>query len=121
MPEWQPPEFDFDYWYRLARENPERFEEVRAQAIEAFIAGAPPALRHRLRGLQWQVDQIRARAGTPLAACLRLSSMMWDKVLGERGLLETVQALSRPVDDADAPEEAPSAAILPFRTPDPDA
>ena len=66
----EPTDFVFEHWARLAAEDPEEFERRRAEAIETFIAGAPESLRRRLTGLQWQVDQIRRQAKTPMApAC----------------------------------------------------
>lgn len=107
--------FDFDDWSRLARRDPQGFENRRARVIEAFIASAPLQRQARLRGLQWQIDQVRASAGTPLAACLRISGMMWDSVTGDDGLIARMEALrhGRPL-----PRRRPKAKILPFRRPD---
>ena len=109
----EPTDFVFEHWARLAAEDPEEFERRRAEAIETFIAGAPESLRRRLTGLQWQVDQIRRQAKTPMAACLRLSNMMWDKVLAPNGLLDAVKHLSEPTDSRTATN--PTATILAMR------
>ncbi len=85
--------FDFDDWVRLARKNPEAFEARRRRAIEAVIRDAPEPRRHRLRGLQWRIDHTRHRAGDPLTACAQISRMMWERLLGEHGLLETLASL----------------------------
>jgi hypothetical protein len=85
--------FDFEYWASLAREDPQAFEARRRAVIDELITTAPPSTQRRLRGLQWQLDQARLRAGTPLAACLRISRMMWEAVLGEGGLLHSLQRL----------------------------
>ncbi len=114
MPKPEPRDFDFDYWSRLAQEDPATFEEQRSDLLEEFILEAPPDLRRRLRGLQWQVDQARERSGTPLGACLRLSKMMWDSVLGERGLLESMQSLGDSSEQLS--EEKQTADILPFKS-----
>lgn len=108
-----PDGFDFDRWVRLARENPEAFERERARVVGELIAGAPQDVRPRLEALQWQVEQARRRARTPLAACLKISSMMWDRVVGEQGLLERLSALAG--DAAAAPRR--TATVLPFRRP----
>ncbi len=72
-------EKDFDAWATLADTDPQAFEDLRQALIEAFIEQAPPRCRPRLRCLQWRIEQERARSKTPLAACIRLTRMMWDK------------------------------------------
>lgn len=104
--------FDFDAWSRLAREDPSGFEACRAQAIEDLISQAPRHRQARLRGLQWQIDQVRATAGTPLAACLRISNMMWESVTGDDGLIARMEALKG---ERRLPRRRHSARILPFR------
>ncbi len=102
--------FDFDHWSKLARDDPQGFERARARLLDRAIEQAPEARRARLRGLQWRVDQVRRRAGTPLSACVEMSKLMWDAVLGERGLLESLHGR------IDTGHETPlkDAAILPF-------
>lgn len=68
--------FDFDAWARLAKTDPEAFERQRAQVIETAIRSGAPRNRHRLRGLQFQVDAQRRLSSNPLGACIRLSRMM---------------------------------------------
>lgn len=104
------PEFDFDNWAKLAKEDPDAFESQRQEALESLIATAPPEMQQRLRGLQWQLDHVRERSNNPLASCVRMSKMMWDRVLGEKGLLEAMQNLNS-VDTVKAKE---SATILSF-------
>ena len=84
---------DFDAWSAMARNDPEAFESMRLAAIEAAIASAPAAKRERLRRLQWRIDQERRRARTPLAACMRISRMMWRSVLGPGGLQDRFSEL----------------------------
>ena len=55
-----------------------------------------PDIQVRLEALQWKVDQVRARAGTPLMACIRISEMMWDRAVGAGGLLSAVEHLANP-------------------------
>lgn len=121
MPEPAPKHIDFDAWSSLAHSDPNAFEALRAQFIDEFIRRAPPQRQQRLRCLQWRIDQIRRTSRTPLAACLRLSSMMWDTVVGKYGLLETLnQGVNggdpRSCGLADVPAEPPvrTASILPF-------
>lgn len=71
---------DFDFWMQLAKDDPKAFESTRQEKIEELINRAPRELRRRLRGLQWQVDQARHLAGSPMASCLAISDMMWDSL-----------------------------------------
>ncbi|NIR28135.1 MAG: DUF3135 domain-containing protein [Gammaproteobacteria bacterium] len=93
-------QFDFDQWAALAEADPVAFERHRAETIDRAIRRAAPRRRQRLRGLQWRIDTVRRQARTPLAACIRLSDMMWASVLGPEGLLERLeggrQAPARP-------------------------
>ena len=84
---------DFDAWSAVARNDPAAFETLRSEAIEAAIARAPAASRDRLRRLQWRIDQERRLAPTPLAACERISHMMWRRVTGPAGLTERLGEL----------------------------
>ncbi len=69
---------DFETWASLAKEDPARFEALRLEMIDDFITQVPESKRLHLRRIQWRIDQVRERAGTPLAACVALSRMMWD-------------------------------------------
>lgn len=84
-------QFNFDHWASVAKENPERFENMRAQLLEQVIQQSPEHIRQRLEGLQWRIDQVRNLSSTPLSACLRISKMMWDSVVGEHGLLTALE------------------------------
>lgn len=88
-------EIDFDTWSELARNDPEAFEKMRLEAIAAVIESAPEANRERLRRLQWRIDQERRLAHTPLAACMRISRMMWRSVLGPGGLQDRFAELQQ--------------------------
>jgi len=89
---------DFDHWFdtmmSMAKDDPEGFEHLRQQMINAVIDDAPEDSRRRLIGLQWRVDQERRLAKTPMGACIRISNMMWESVTGEGGLLEQLNAVS---------------------------
>ena len=87
------PGFDFDYWRKLASEDPQGFEAARRDAVMALIQRAPQERQQRMQGLQWRIDRIRDASPNPMAACLKISSMMWDAMLGEGGLVETLRRL----------------------------
>ncbi len=105
---------DFDHWSAQADSDPEAFEARRSELLQGVIDKAPAHRQRRLRGLQWQLDQVRESAGTPIAACVRMSEMMWDSVLGDGGLRDTLGLLLEP------PAEAPKrqdAVVLQFHSP----
>lgn len=106
-------EFPFDFWAKLAREDPIAFEEARKLMLESLIETAPTRVRPRLKGLQWQIEQIRSRATTPLRACLKISDMMWTKVMGEDGLTAHLLELSE--GNTALIEPRKSAEVLPFQ------
>jgi hypothetical protein len=88
--------FDFERWAALAKADAASFEAQRAQMIDALIAGSSPRNQARLRGLQWQIDVVRGRAGSPLSSCVRMFNRMWESVYGERGLLEALRTVDGP-------------------------
>ena len=67
----------FEVLVDMARNDPEGLETLRRSLTDAVIAGASSdSTRRRLQGLQFRVDVERRRAGTPLAAAIRISEMM---------------------------------------------
>jgi hypothetical protein len=71
---------DFDKWMNLAKNDPEEFEAKRLRKIETFFNGVPAERQQRLKGLQWQIDQSRKLAHSPMASCIAISTMMLDSV-----------------------------------------
>lgn len=84
---------DFDQWMELAKRNPEKFEIQRRELLELQIQKAPPARQHRLRCLQWKIDQIRNTAGSTFHATLKINQLMWESLLGKGGLYDALDAL----------------------------
>ena len=115
--------FDFDEWASLAKTDPQAFEARRLALIEDFLQQFPNPEQRRLRGLQFRIDLERRRARTPMAACLRLSSMMWDSLLGSHGLKNALDTLLGHAAGQAAPRigttppTPTSAQILSFRKP----
>lgn len=86
--------FDFEYWRKLAEENPALFEMKRREEIEKVINNAPTQeMQERLQRLQWRVDMERRRSKTATQACIRIYGMMWKRVYGEDGLLDSLNQL----------------------------
>lgn len=86
---------DFDSWQKLAKEDPEAFEELRQAFIGDYIAQASTTtVRTRLSRMQWRIDRERELSANPIAACVRINSMMWESFAGEQGLADVLQQVS---------------------------
>ncbi|RME34541.1 MAG: DUF3135 domain-containing protein [Gammaproteobacteria bacterium] len=105
--------YDFDSWAEIARTDPERFEALREELVRRQIAQAPAASRRRLAGLQWRIDRIREHSGTPLAACIAISGLMWESMLGEGGLVDRIRGLGQAPDETDRTNTK----VVPLRPP----
>jgi len=103
----------FDEMVRLAKEDPETLERIRLKLIEETIAEAPDNCHRRLRGLQFQIDMERRRAGNPMGACLRISKMMHDSLYTMRQTLNA--AIGESADEDILPlENSSPAQVLSF-------
>ncbi len=102
---------NFDQWSEIAKTDPEAFEAMRADVINTFISSAPLDSQPRLRGLQWQIDCLRARSSNPLSACIKISQMMWETL---QQLGDVTQDLAKPGQGRQSSKPC-EAAILPFR------
>ncbi|WP_157729952.1 DUF3135 domain-containing protein [Bacterioplanes sanyensis] len=71
---------DPDELHRLAEQQPEALEALRQHMVQQLIDQSPQRLKPRLQGLQFRIDMERERCKTPMAACLKLSSMMHDQL-----------------------------------------
>ena len=86
--------FDFEYWRKLAEDNPALFEMKRREEIDKVINSAPTEeAQDRLSRLQWRVDMERRRCKNPTQSCLQIYGMMWKRVYGEHGLLDSLNQL----------------------------
>jgi hypothetical protein len=118
MSESSDPEFDFQAWAKLARDNPEEFERAREREIRKII-DARPDLQHRLEGLQFRIDAERKLARTPLKACLRLSTLMWNSFYDLKDQLDGLAAGMRSAEALPASPILRDADIIPLRRPAP--
>jgi hypothetical protein len=103
---------DFDHWAALARQDPELFETERSHFIETAIRSAPIQKQHRLRCLQWKLDQIRKTSSTPMVASLLMNRLLWDAVAGKNGLVEQLNKLHSQGNHQQTPPD--NAEIIPF-------
>jgi len=104
---------DFDIWMNMAKDDPRQFESMRTEAIDEVIESAPADRQMQLRRLQWRIDMTRERAGSPMAATIAISKMMWDAFYNLKEHYEDLYA------EDDAPRRAPapleSAQVIAFR------
>ncbi len=110
---------DFAEWVDLAAKDQTTFEDLRQAALDDFIESVPQENRERLRRLQWRIDQERRLARTPMNACMRLSRMMWQNVVGEGGLRDRFEQLGGVLQGQSSRESvgeelAPPARVLRF-------
>jgi hypothetical protein len=68
----------FDELLHLAQHDPENLEKIRKELIFETISNVPHHMKHRLQGLQFQIDARREIARCPLRACSQISDMMLD-------------------------------------------
>lgn len=103
----------FEVLVDMARNDPEGLETLRRSLTNAVIAGASSeTTRRRLEGLQFRVDLERRRAGTPLAAAIRISEMMC------RSLANLHASMVAPDDEREPAAGTPCAGggnVIPFR------
>jgi hypothetical protein len=107
--------FDFDEWQELAIRDPEGFERRRQAVIENYLSSLPISKQRRLRGLQFRIDMERRRARSAMGACIKLSSMMWDALVGPDGLKTSLQMLTTSAPQIQKPEQVRNAQVLSFR------
>ena len=94
----------------MARNDPDGLETLRRSLTNAVIAtAASERAKRRLQGLQFRVDLERRRAGTPLAATIRISEMMC------HSLRDLHASMVTPFDDQRASNTSHSTTnVLPF-------
>lgn len=85
--------FDFEEWMKLAAENPEEFDRQRREAVDGVINSAPPSQQTSLRQTQFLIDSKRTLAKSPMESCLSITELMWEKVEGDGGFLDCLNAL----------------------------
>ena len=72
---------DYELLSRLARDDPSAFETLRSELIADFLDHVPEECQRSLRGLQFRVDCLRRLTHSPLAALLKIQTLMWDSFL----------------------------------------
>ena len=103
---------DFEQWARLARQDPQTFEQLRHRLLDAHIARSSSTHRERLRCLQWRIDRLREQASNPMAACVQISNLMWTTFDQLEKAYQDPQG-SQPQKDT---SQAKTAAVVPFKS-----
>ncbi|GAB1263551.1 hypothetical protein NBRC116493_23510 [Aurantivibrio infirmus] len=80
----------FDVLKDMAENDPEGLEQLRQQHVNEIIDNAPEKIQRRLRGLQFQIDAQRQLHPAPLAACIKISQMMYESFSEMRFMLNGV-------------------------------
>ncbi|MES9941605.1 MAG: DUF3135 domain-containing protein [Candidatus Thiodiazotropha sp. 6PLUC2] len=88
-----PRDLDFDHLLQLAERDPVKFEDLRQNAIDNYITTLPNERQVLLRRLQWRIDQER-RNRSPLSACMHISGLMWENMVGPKGMLGYLQGVN---------------------------
>ena len=69
---------DHDLLSTIAKHDEVRFEEIRQNIIDEFMASVPVEKAKKLNQTQWKIDQIRRLAKNPIDAYLKISAFMWE-------------------------------------------
>ena len=104
----------FEELARMAREEPEKLEQLRQKAVREVIEAAPEESRKRLEGLQFRIDGIRRTSKNPTQATIKLSTMMKESF---EELRKNLNALTgkEPIPDLTETTEA-KADVLQFKS-----
>lgn len=116
---------DLDRIALLATTRPEVIDRYLRLKVRQIISQAKPDSRLILEQLQFRMDGIRRRAGTPMAACIQISRFMHEHLWELNDLLKNGVPVEQQKDEVarDEPQlaqpasEKPSAGakILPFK------
>lgn len=96
----------FDELLTMARQSPEQLEALRDQLTQEVLDSTPDqGMRQRLEQLVFRINAERSRHHSPMALCLKFSSLMHDGLLSMRRELEK---LSSPVEIKSLVDASPS-------------
>ena len=86
------PDFDFDEWATLHKNDPEAFEEKRIEWLTTCVVEAPKKYKKRLNGLMFHINSIRSIEKNPMQTCLKVSTMMMDSLNDMRTFLSDLNS-----------------------------
>ncbi len=68
---------NFDYWLKLYKEDPKRFEHERTALLESEINKAKPQNQLKLKALQAKINRIRRTSKNPMNSLIIINNMMF--------------------------------------------
>lgn len=86
------PEFNFDEWALLHKNDPEAFEAKRIEWLTTCVIEAPQQYQKRLNGLMFHINTIRRLEKNPMQTCLKISTMMMDSLNDLRSFLSDLNS-----------------------------
>jgi Protein of unknown function (DUF3135) len=86
----------FDELADLGRRDPDALQRLGRLLTDDVIRHAPGASRRRLEGLKFRIEMERQRAPNPLAACARLSQMMFESLSELHSVLNEPDGFRKP-------------------------
>jgi len=72
--------FDFEYWSKLSKKDPEAFEIARKVEIDKYLSTLDADVQERMTRFQWRIEMERKLSKNPLDAAARIYDMMWESV-----------------------------------------
>lgn len=81
----------FDTLMEMAQHDPQALEALRQKLTDEIVEQSNQKQRRKLEQLRFRIEGERYRAATPLASCIRLSSLMHDTLYHLHTHLEKLQ------------------------------
>ncbi|WP_261844423.1 DUF3135 domain-containing protein [Aliamphritea ceti] len=116
---------DLDRIALLATTKPDVIDRYLRFKVRQILNQAKPDSRLMLERLQFRIDGIRRRAGSPMSACLQISKFMHEQLWELNDVLKNGVALTHPKGVANVAEDRPEppasevpslkAKVLPFK------
>lgn len=75
-------EYDFDYWKRLAEEQPEEYERVADAYVNKYIENhfkGDEVKINRMKGVYWRAKQEVRNIKNPVVRADRANTIMWNE------------------------------------------
>ncbi|MBT5292574.1 MAG: DUF3135 domain-containing protein [Cellvibrionales bacterium] len=84
---------DFDTLRFMAKNEPEKLENLRIALCNKVIDEAPDHAKPRLQGLMFQINNRRSLASSEMEACEQLSSMMQESLQHMQSMLKDLRTM----------------------------
>lgn len=104
----------FDTLMEMAQQDPQALEALRQKLTDEIVEQSNQKQRRKLEQLRFRIEGERYRATTPLASCIRLSSLMHDTLYHLNIHLEKLQ---QPTSSLDTTTMSPTLSTASSKTP----